>query len=64
MGAIIPNFEARPFSVAERTVLAANATNAGVFCGGRFWDIVSIESSTQMTIKLRDVFGAVITMIG
>lgn len=41
-----------------------NATNAGVFCGGRFWDIVSIESSTQMTIRLRDAFGAVVTMIG
>lgn len=41
-----------------------NATNAGVFCGGRFWDIVSIDSATQMTIKLRNVFGAVVTMIG
>lgn len=41
-----------------------NATNAGVFCGGRFWDIVSVDSATQMTLKLRDAFGAVVTMIG
>lgn len=41
-----------------------NATNDGVFCGGRFWDIVSIDSSTQMTVKLRNAFGAVVTMIG
>jgi hypothetical protein len=41
-----------------------NAANAGVFCGGRFWDIVSVDSATQMTLKLRDAFGAVVTMIG
>lgn len=41
-----------------------NATNEGVFCGGRFWDVVSIDSATQMTIRLRDAFGAVVTMIG
>lgn len=41
-----------------------NATNEGVFVGGRFWDIVSIDSSTQMTIKLRNAFGAVVTMFG
>jgi hypothetical protein len=40
------------------------ATNAGVFVGGRFWDIVSIDSGTTMTIRLRDVFGAVVIMLG
>ena len=41
-----------------------HATNDGVFCGGRFWDIVSIDSGTTMTLRLRDVFGAVVTMLG
>lgn len=40
------------------------ATNTGLFCGGRFWDIVSIDSATTMTVKLRDVFGAVVIMLG
>lgn len=40
------------------------ATNEGLFVGSRFWDIVSIDSSTTMTIRLRDVFGAVVIMLG
>jgi hypothetical protein len=39
-------------------------TNTGLFVGGRFWDIVSIDSGTLMTLKLRDVFGAVVIMLG
>lgn len=43
---------------------ADRTANTGVFCGGRFWDIVSLDSATTMTLRLRDVFGAVVTMLG
>jgi hypothetical protein len=39
-------------------------TDLGIFVGGVFFDLVSIDDSTHMTIRNRGLPGAVVTAIG
>jgi hypothetical protein len=39
-------------------------TNAGLFCGGLFWDIVSVDDTTHVTLRNRGIFGAVVVLNG